>query len=189
MRMALAAVLAGVLSVAAATAGGTPTVRLVQAFPVVVAGTGFPARTPVVVRYRSGATSASRAVRSSAAGTFRATLGRVAFDRCKGAVVTAGAARLAVRPCTARGGRPELHGDLQGAVSGSAFVPGEQVSVTGRASGGSTAGKTVVADATGAFRLQLSLKKPRCAELFYIAQGALGSRATYATPAPACIGP
>jgi hypothetical protein len=183
----VAAIVAFVLT-AAAAAAPAPSVRLVRASPVVVAGAGYAPHARVLLRYRSGAVSARHSVVASAGGSFRVTLARLAFSRCDGLTLAAGAARLVVPACAAPGGRPALSGDLTGTVQGTAFVPGERVALSARA-GDLSATAKVVADAQGAFAVRLDIDPPHCASLFFRAAGALGSTAVAALAAPECAAP
>lgn len=183
-----AVVVAALLSATVAGGAAKPVVRLVQASPVVVAGTGFEPGAKVTVRYASGASRVRRAVPVNRAGAFRVTFGGIAFARCKGLQLSAGAAMLGVPSCSAPNGRPVLLGALSGAVSGAAFVPGERVTVTGRVSGeDSVADTNVVATSNGTFSARLDLPHKQCAQVFYRAAGALGSQATFSVPAPECM--
>jgi hypothetical protein len=92
-------------------------------------------------------------------------------------------------PCTAPGSRPHLDGDLTGLVSGGAFAPREAVTVTARVSGQDPVDASATASLAGAFTLTMPIKVPRCADVFFSARGALGSTATFSTPAPNCRQP
>jgi hypothetical protein len=188
MRIAysVAAVIAALMSAAVAGGAAQPAVRLVQASPVVVAGTGFKPGTNVTVRYVSGTARLRRAVTANRAGSFRATFAGVVFSRCRGLQLVAGPASLGVPTCSAMNGRPRLLGSLSGSVSGAAFVPGEHVVLTGRVSGANTTAAAAVATAAGTFSTRLDLPHMQCAEVFYRAVGALGSQATFSVPAPEC---
>jgi hypothetical protein len=161
-------------------------VWLVKASPVVAAGSGFAPGKRVTVAYRAGLVRRHVVALVSARGTFRATFAGMAFKRCAGAAVTAGAAELVVQPCTAPGSRPSLSAGRLGFVRGSSFVPREQVVVTGRLSGEAPSRQLVTAGSDGSFSLQVPLHTRACAETFFLAQGSLGSRATATLVAPAC---
>jgi hypothetical protein len=161
-------------------------VWLVKASPVVAAGNGFAPGRTVTVAYRAGAVRRHVTTRANAQGAFRATFAGVAFKRCAGAAVTAGAAELVVQPCTSAGSSPSLSAGRLGFVRGRSFVPREQVIVTGRVSGDAPSKQTVTAGADGSFSLQVPLHTRACAEAFFLAQGSLGSRATVTLSAPAC---
>jgi hypothetical protein len=188
MRIAYSVAAAVAALLAAAVAGGAaqPVVRLVQASPPVVAGTGFKPGSNVTVRYVSGPARLRRVVVATRAGAFRVTFGGVVFARCKGLQLTAGPAALGVPACSAPNGRPLLLGGLTGAVSGAAFVPGEHVVVTGRVSGANAAVAPAVAGPDGKFSARLDLPHVQCAQVFYRAVGSLGSQATFSVPAPEC---
>jgi hypothetical protein len=185
--------LVGLLSlmlVTAAAGGSRPSVWIVQATPATVAGSGFAARSKVLVAYASAGKRTTLPVLTNRSGAFRAVLPGTSFSRCSGAVVTAGKAALRVLPCTSPGGRPRLDGDVEGTVSGNAFVPREAVTIVARVSGGSDSVSVVAtASPSGAFTVSLPVKAPRCAEVFFSARGALGSTAKFTTPAPACRQP
>jgi hypothetical protein len=191
MRIAysLGTVIAALLLATVAGGAGQPVVRLVQAAPVVIAGTGFKPGGSVTVRYVSGTARLRRAVTANGAGAFRVTFGGIVFARCKGLQLIAGSAALGVPTCSAPNGRPELRGALTGSVSGSAFVPGEHVMVTGRISGATptSVAAAAVAAANGTFSTRLDLPHLHCAQVFYRAVGALGSQATFTVPAPECM--
>src|SRR4051812_40898499 len=138
--------------VAAAAAAGSPPARLalVQASPVTIAGAGFQSGHAVTVSYVSGAQHGRRVVRASAQGGVRVVFQTLAFDRCRGATVRAGAAPLLlVLPCSTPGGKPTIGGTLGGFVRGSAFVPEEHVTVTGRASGSGPVTRNLAAATDG----------------------------------------
>jgi hypothetical protein len=183
-------VLLGSLGVVSGAVGAArPAVWLTQASPVTVAGSGFSARVPVRVSYASGGSRWVRTLTTTRSGTFRASFGGVAFARCKGAVLTAAGAVVRVLPCAAPNGRPSVEGELGGAVRGTAFVPRERVSLTATVSGREPVRATTTASEAGAFALRMQLPHARCAEVFYSARGALGSSATFVTPAPDCKEP
>ena len=94
--------LAGVGIILGSFAGpaSKPTVRLVDASPVVIAGSGYTAGAKFFVTYRSGSTQARRHVVASLSGRYRIVLAGVAFERCNGLRVTAPGASLEVAPCT-----------------------------------------------------------------------------------------
>jgi hypothetical protein len=188
MRVLLAASIATLVTAAAAAGSSAPRVVLAGADPAVVTGSGFAARAHVVVAYHSGATSMRRPVVASRTGTFRLVLARVAFKRCDGLTLTAGAARLRVASC-ALGGHPEISGNPGGEVAGSAFVPGERVVVTAKLGTRAPVTSTVVAGSRGAFQAQLPLTPQACSQLELRATGSLGSTATYVLPAPDCMQP
>jgi hypothetical protein len=188
MRTAFAAVVAAVLATTAQAATGGPRVALVRASPVTLSGSGYRASARVLVSYRSGAAVARRTVVATGRGTFRLVLPGVAFRRCDGLAVAAGAGALRVASCAA-GGRPQLTADPGGSVSGLAFVPGERVVVSARPSGGEAVTRTVAASAKGTFGVRLATSPSACAEVTYRATGALGSTATYVSAAPDCMAP
>jgi hypothetical protein len=190
MRIAysFATVIAALLLATVAGGAGQPTIRLVQASPVVIVGNGFKPGSKVMVRYVSGAAKLRRAVVASRAGAFRVTFGGIVFARCKGLQLIAGSAAMGVPSCLAPNGKPQLLGALSGAVSGAAFVPGEHVTLTGRVSGADAlADASVVASADGTFQARLDLPHEHCAQVYYRAVGALGSQAAFSVPAPECM--
>lgn len=65
-----------------ASAARTPTLRLVRAEPLTLAGGGFAARDVVRVTVTSDGTTVRRSVRASARGTFSASFPAVSYDRC-----------------------------------------------------------------------------------------------------------
>jgi hypothetical protein len=73
-----------------------------------------------------------------------------------------------------------------GSVLGSAFVPGERVRVTARTGAADPVAAVVEAGTTGRFAARLHLPSAQCADVFYRAVGALGSRATFTLTAPDC---
>jgi hypothetical protein len=75
---------------------------------------------------------------------------------------------------------------VAGLIRGSAFVPGEHVALTARASGEPAVGGRATADAAGSFVTRLQVSAAACAEVFYRAVGALGSKATLSVDAPDC---
>jgi hypothetical protein len=185
----LIAGLVSLVLVATAAGGPRPSVWIVKAAPTQVAGSGFAARSRVTVSYSSAGERTTRRVVTNALGGFLTILSDASFSRCSGAVVTAGKAVMRVPPCSAPGGRPRLDGNVSGIVSGNAFVPREVVTVTARVSGKDPLDAVATASPTGAFTLDLRLQTPRCADVFFRARGALGSTATFSTPAPACRQP
>jgi hypothetical protein len=94
--------LAGVGIILGSFAGPTakPTVTLIDASPVVIAGSGYTAGAKFFVTYRSGSTQARRRVVASLTGRYRIVLAGVAFERCSGLQVTAPGAALELAPCT-----------------------------------------------------------------------------------------
>jgi hypothetical protein len=191
MRLAVATAAIAALLVASASGGATakPAIRLVQASPVAIAGTGFGASRRVTVSYESR----TSVVRTTRAGTFRATFA-TAFNRCKGALLkarsTVGSVTVDILPCSSPGGKPTIQFDygIVSSVQGSAFVPFEHVEVEAEAGDASASGSGR-ADASGHFRLGVQLAQVRCAEVFVRATGSLGSSATFTRPAPACANP
>lgn len=188
MRTTLAVVVVALLLAAGSGAATHPQVLLVRASPVTLVGSGYAAHAHVVVRYRSGGSTAQRAVVASTAGRFRLVFAGSSFSRCAGLSVTAGAARLHVGTCAA-GGAPRLTADPGGHVAGRAFVPGERVVVSARPSGGETVTRAVTASMRGTFAARVALPAHACAEVAYRATGSLGSTATYVAPAPDCMAP
>jgi len=189
MRTVFAGLVAVVVAATAqAGAAGGPSVALLRARPVTLAGTGYRPGAHLIVSYRSGATSVRRSVTASAAGRFGLVLPGVRFRRCDGVTLVAGAAQLRVDACSA-GGRPLLTADPGGRVAGTAFVPGERVVVTARPSGGDTVTRAVTATARGTFVASVAVPAHACAEVTYRATGSLGSTAAYVTPAPDCMAP
>ena len=76
-----------------------PAVKLVDASPVVIVGSGYTAGAKFYVTYRSGATHVRRNVVASLAGRYRIVLEGVTFERCRGLQLTAPGASLRVAPC------------------------------------------------------------------------------------------
>ena len=101
--------LAGVGIILGSSAGSAakPTVALIDASPVVIAGSGYTAGAKFFVTYRSGSTQVRRHVVATLAGRYRIVLTGVTFERCSGLRVTAPGASLVVAPCTA------LHGTVR----------------------------------------------------------------------------
>lgn len=95
-----------VLGVLAAPAT-KPAVALVQASPVMIAGSGYTAGAKFYVTYRSGPTQVRRQVVASVAGRYRVVLKGVTFERCNGLKLTAPGASLQLAPCTT------LHGTVR----------------------------------------------------------------------------
>jgi len=188
MRIVVASAAAALVAASLAAGAGRPTVSLVRASPVVVSGRGFRASAHIGVIYRSGATSARRVVVASPAGTFRIAFGRLRFTRCNGLSLVAGAAGVHVASCSL-GGAPRLIADRAGDVAGRSFVPGERVVVTARESGEPPATATVRASDSGAFKTLLDVRPVACAQIEYMAVGALGSRAAFSAAAPECMAP
>jgi hypothetical protein len=95
--------LAGVGIILGSSAGpaAKPTVTLIDASPVVIAGSGYTAGAKFFVTYRSGSTQVRRHVVATLAGRYRIVLAGVTFERCNGLRVTAPGASLVVAPCTA----------------------------------------------------------------------------------------
>ena len=131
---AVALVLGGILA-GASSSSPTPSVWLTRASPVVASGSGFTAGKKLTVSYKAGTVRRHLTVRANARGAFRVVFAGLTFKRCNGATLTAGAAELLVQPCTSAGTRPSLAAGRLGIVRGWAFVPREQVVVTGRLSG------------------------------------------------------
>jgi hypothetical protein len=187
-----ALVLAGLLSlvlVATAAAGPRPSVWIAKAAPTSIAGSGFAARSRVTVSYSSAGERTTRRVVTNALGGFLTILPGASFSRCSGAVVTAGKAVLRVLPCASPGGLPRVDGNVSGVVSGNAFVPREVVTITARVSGKDPQDAVATAGPSGGFTIDMHLQTPRCASVFFRARGALGSTATFSTPAPNCRQP
>lgn len=186
MRIALFSALLAVGAAAPAPAH----LQLVQASPVVVAGTGFAPGRSVTVGYRSGAQQARRTARADRSGRVRVAFKGVTFARCRGASIRAASApALVVLPCTVPGGRPTVAATIAGLVRGSAFVPGEHVALTARISDADPVTAKLDAAADGSFSAQLRLPSSRCGELFVRASGSLGSVATFSFAGPACRNP
>jgi hypothetical protein len=162
-------------------------VTLVDASPVVVAGSGYTAGARVLVSYRSGATQLRRRVTVTTAGRFRVVLKGVAFKRCNGLALTAAGASLRVPSCAA-GGRPTVTATHTGRVSGSAFVPSEHIALSANA-GALVLRASAAAGPNGAFSTQLPWPKQACANIAVHAVGALGSSATFTVAMPACRKP
>lgn len=78
-----------------------PAVTLVDASPVVIAGSGYTAGAKFFVTYRSGAVQIRRHVVATLAGRYRVVLKGVTFERCNGLQLTAPGASLRVPACTA----------------------------------------------------------------------------------------
>jgi hypothetical protein len=186
MRATVAALALALVCTTAADGSQRPVLRLAQASPVIVTGMHFRALRAVDVHYRSGAVDLRRSVAAGRNGAFRLVLRGTSFTRCRGVRLAAGSAALVVPACSAPSGRPSLSGHLAGLVRGSAFVPGEHVTLTARASGEPAVGGSAEADATGSFVTRLRVPAAACAEVFYRAVGALGSRATLSVDAPDC---
>ena len=186
MRVAL---LSALLALAA---GGSapPHLQLAQAAPVVVVGTGFAPGRSVTVAYRAGTQQAQRVARADRNGRLRVAFHGLSFDRCRGASIrAAGATALVVLPCGVPGGRPTVSATIAGLVRGSAFVPGEHVSVTARVSDTDPVTAKLDAGGDGSFATQLRLPSSRCGELFVRASGSLGSVAAFSFAGPACKNP
>jgi hypothetical protein len=164
-----------------------PTVTLVDASPVVIAGSGYTAGAKFFVTYHSGGTRIRRHVVATLAGRYRVVLRGVAFTRCNGLQVTAPGAGLRVASCAA-GGAPSVTARLGGLVSGSSFVPGERVAVTARL-GDLVVRGSVRAGKSGAFSERLSLPRAACSDIDVRAVGALGSTATFTVAVPTCRKP
>jgi hypothetical protein len=186
MRALFATIALVLVGAAAADGSQQRTVRLVQASPVIVVGSHFGALRTLTVRYRSGAVDLHQSVHTGRNGAFRVAFGGTTFTRCRGLNVAAGGVALIVPSCTAPSGRPALTGHLAGLVRGRAFVPGERIALTARASGEAAVTGSAQADATGSFVTHLDLPAAACAEVFYRAVGALGSQATVSVDAPDC---
>jgi hypothetical protein len=77
-----------------------PTVTLVHASPVVIAGSGYTAGAKFYVTYRSGSTQVRRHVVASLAGRYRVILTGVTFRRCSGLRLTAPGASLRRPSCS-----------------------------------------------------------------------------------------
>ena len=107
MRLARLAGVGGIILASGAAPATKPTVTLLDASPVVIAGSGYTAGAKFYVTYRSGATQVRRHVVASLAGRYRIVLTGVTFERCSGLQVTAPGASLQVAPCTA------LHGTVR----------------------------------------------------------------------------
>jgi hypothetical protein len=189
MKVALLGLFTALLLVATAAGASRPAVWLVQASPVTIAGNAFAAHSRVAVAYSSAGKRWSRTLTTSGTGTFRTTIAGASFARCKGVSVKAGAASLRVLPCSARNGKPAVEGNLAGDVAGSAFVPRERVTIAARAGDADPVSTTTTAGDAGAFATRLILPHTKCVAVLYSARGALGSTATFETPAPDCMQP
>lgn len=164
-----------------------PTVTLVQASPVVVAGAGYTAGARFFVSYRSGAAVVRRRVTATIAGRYRFVLTGVTFKRCNGAQLTAPGASLRVASCAA-GGHPSVTAKPGGAVSGSAFVPTEKIALSARM-GDLVVRASTTAGRDGGFTAQLPWPRQACTDIDVRAVGALGSTAAYTVAMPACRKP
>jgi hypothetical protein len=107
MRLARLAGVGGIILGSGVAPAGTPVVRLVQASPVVIAGSGYTAGAKFYVTYRSGTAKLRRHVVASLTGRYRLVLNGVTFERCSGLRVVAPGASLQVAPCTG------LHGTVR----------------------------------------------------------------------------
>jgi hypothetical protein len=196
MRFAVAAAAVAALLVVAGPGGaaGKPSIRLVQASPVVIEGSGFGPARRVTVSYESR----SAVVRTTQAGAFRANFA-TAFDRCKGALLKArttvggvivNSVTVNLLPCSSPGGKPRILFEYgaAGLVQGFGFVPFERVKLEARAGETDATGEGR-ADSSGHFQLAVRLPVVRCAEVFVRATGNLGSTATFTRPAPDCAIP
>ena len=79
-----------------------PAVALVNASPVVIAGSGYTAGARFSITYRSGTTRVRREVVASLAGRYRVLLPGVTFERCRGLELSAPGASLRLAPCKKR---------------------------------------------------------------------------------------
>jgi len=165
-----------------------PTVTLVDASPVVIAGAGYTAGAKFVVTYRSGSTVARRRVVATLAGRYRVVLRGVTFTRCDGLRLTAPGVSVRVASCAA-GGHPAVTAQPGGLVSGSAFVPDERVALSARAGDLVVARASVRAGRGGTFSDRLSLPRAACTDIDVRAVGALGSTASYTIAMAACRKP
>ena len=107
MQFARLAGVGGIILGSAGAPATKPQVVLVDASPVVIAGSGYTAGAKFYVTYQSGATRVRRDVVASLAGRYRIVLKGVTFARCSGLRVAAPGASLAVASCTA------LHGTVR----------------------------------------------------------------------------
>jgi hypothetical protein len=164
-----------------------PAVTLVEASPVVIAGSGYTAGAKFFVTYRSGGTQIRRHVVATLAGRYRVVLRGVSFTRCDGLRITAPDAGLRVPSCAA-GGAPTVTARRGGLVSGSSFVPGERVALSARVADLVVRG-SVRAGRSGAFSDRLSLPRAACTEIDVHAVGSFGSTATFVLAAAACRKP
>jgi hypothetical protein len=164
-----------------------PTVTLVRASPVVVAGSGYTAGARFVVAYRSGTTRVRRRVTATVAGRFRLVLVGVTFRRCNGLRLTAPGASLRVASCAAAGG-PAVTAQPGGQVAGSGFVPGEKVALSARMSDLIVRASTT-AGPHGTFAAQVPLPRQACTDIDVRAKGALGSTASSTVAMPPCRKP
>lgn len=103
MRLARLAGVGGIILVSG-TPATTPVIKLVQAAPVVIAGSGYTAGAKFYVTYRSGSTVVRRRVVASLTGRYRVVLANVTYERCRALQLSAPGASLRVAPCTS------LHG-------------------------------------------------------------------------------
>src|SRR6185503_13824552 len=100
MRVARLAGVGGIILASGSAPATAPSIRLVQASPVVIAGAGYTAGARFYVTYRSGGTQVRRRVVASLAGRYRLVLHGVTFERCSGLQLIAPGASLRVAPCT-----------------------------------------------------------------------------------------
>jgi hypothetical protein len=177
----------GLIVGSSASPAAKPTVTLVHASPVVVAGAGYTAGARFFVSYRSGATVVRRRVTATIAGRYRVVLSGVTFKRCNGVQLAAPAASLRVASCAA-GGSPSVAVQPGGRVSGSAFVPGERVRVSMQV-GGLVKWQSLKAGPGGGFTSQVTLPRAGCADIDVRAVGGLGSTASYTIAMPSCRKP
>lgn len=106
MRLARLAGVGGIILASGAPAT-KPVIRLVQASPVVIAGSGYTAGARFHVTYRSGSTVVRRNVVASLAGRYRVVLPNVTYERCSALQLTAPGASFRMAPCTS------LHGAVR----------------------------------------------------------------------------
>jgi hypothetical protein len=166
---------------------GKPALSLVDASPVVIAGSGYTAGAKFFVTYHSGATQARRHVVATLTGRYRVVLKGVTFKRCNGLQLVAPGASVRVASC-ANGARPSVTAEPGGLVSGSAFVPDERVAVIARM-GDLVARGSARAGSGGTFSDRLSLPRAACTDIYVRATGALGSSASFTVAMPACRKP
>ena len=91
--LAAAVLLAFGVARASATTAPKPTLRISDASPLALSGTGFRTRESVRLRLSTTSWKSSRKVRAGARGSFRAVFASVNLDRCSGLRVDAVGAR------------------------------------------------------------------------------------------------